>query len=153
MREEMFAAARGRGATLNGHPLRASDITTLERALLCTGFPYDVRQHPDGPVGLVARFLRVSQGIRRFGSSALDLAYVAAGRYDGYFEFGLKPWDVAAGTLLVQEAGGGDDSHRRAPYDTAVTDILAAAPGIASLLQAECATFLAELGWTPRPYG
>jgi myo-inositol-1(or 4)-monophosphatase len=153
LREEMFAAARGRGATLNGNPLRASAITSLERALLCTGFPYDVRQHPEGPVGLVARFVRLSQGIRRFGSSALDLSYVACGRYDGYFEFGLKPWDVAAGTLLVQEAGGVMTRIDGAPYDTSVTDILAAAPGVAAVLQAECSTFLGELGWKPRPFG
>jgi myo-inositol-1(or 4)-monophosphatase len=152
MRDELFAAARGRGATLNGHPIRTSATTSLERSLLCTGFPYDVRQHPDGPMGLVARFLRLSQGIRRFGSSALDLSYVASGRYDGYFEFGLKPWDVAAGTLLVQEAGGAMTRIDGAPYDTSVTDVLAAAPGVATVLQTECATFLRELGWIARPY-
>ena len=152
MRDELFAAARGRGATLNGQPIRTAETRSLERALLCTGFPYDVRQHPEGPVGLVARFVRMSQGIRRFGSSALDLSYVACGRYDGYFEFGLKPWDVAAGTLLVQEAGGAMTRIDGAPYDTAVTDVLAAAPGVATVLQAECATFLRELRWKPRPF-
>ena len=152
MRDELFAAARGRGATLNGQPIRAAETTALERALLCTGFPYDVRQHPEGPVGLVARFVRMSQGIRRLGSSALDLSYVACGRYDGYFEFGLKPWDVAAGTLLVQEAGGAMTRIDGAPYDTTVTDVLASAPGIATVLQTECANFLRELGWKPRPF-
>jgi len=152
IRDELFAAARGRGATLNGQPIRAAETLSLERALLSTGFPYDVRQHPEGPVGLVARFVRLSQGIRRFGSSALDLSYVACGRYDGYFEFGLKPWDVAAGTLLVQEAGGAMTRIDGAPYDTTVTDVLAAAPGIASVLQRECSAFLRELGWKPAPF-
>ena len=71
MRDELFAAARGRGATLNGQPIRAAETTALERALLCTGFPYDVREHPEGPAGLIARFLGVAQGIRRLGSAAL----------------------------------------------------------------------------------
>jgi myo-inositol-1(or 4)-monophosphatase len=152
IRSELFAAARGRGATLNGKPIRASSVDRLDRSLLCTGFPYDVQQHPEGPLGLLARFLGLSQGIRRLGSAALDLAYVASGRYDGYFEFGLKPWDVAAGTLLVSEAGGVVSRIDGAPYDTSVTDMLAAARGVAPTLQAECRRFLHELGWSPRPF-
>jgi myo-inositol-1(or 4)-monophosphatase len=152
-RDELFSAARGRGATLNGLPLQASAVDTLDRALLCTGFPYNVQEHPEGPMGLVMRFIRKAQGIRRFGSSALDLAYVAAGRYDGYFEFGLKPWDVAAGSLIVSEAGGAVTRIDGAPYDTSVTDILAAGPALAATLQEECRTFLNELGYVPRPFG
>jgi myo-inositol-1(or 4)-monophosphatase len=104
-------------------------------------------------MGLVERFIRKAQGIRRFGSSALDLAYVAAGRYDGYFEFGLKPWDVAAGSLIVTEAGGAVTRIDGAPYDTSVTDILAAGPALAATLQEECRTFLNELGYVPGSFG
>src|SRR5262249_56492379 len=98
------------------------------------------------------RCVGLSKGMRRCGSWALDLSYVASGRYDGYFEFGLKPWDVAAGTLLVQEAGGAMTRIDGAPYDTTVTDVLAAAPGIAPVLQRECSTFLRGLGWKPAPF-
>jgi myo-inositol-1(or 4)-monophosphatase len=152
-RDELFAAARGEGATLNGHSLVASAVGELERALLVTGFPYNVQEHPEGPMGLLARFIRKAQGIRRTGSSALDMAYVAAGRFDGYFEFGLKPWDVAAGSLIVAEAGGVVSRIDGAPYDTSVTDILAAGPVLAPALQEECRTFLRELNYVPRPFG
>ncbi len=106
LRGEMFLAARGEGASLNGEALRVSPTSALSRALLCTGFPYDVQQHPEGPLQLFAAYLRRSRAVRRFGSAALDLAYVACGRFDGFWEAKLKPWDVAAGILLVREAGG-----------------------------------------------
>ncbi|HVF58085.1 MAG TPA: inositol monophosphatase family protein [Pyrinomonadaceae bacterium] len=105
LRDETFAAERGEGATLNGRRIRVSDTDDLNRALLCTGFPYDVRDRGD-----FARhfhnFIMHAQGVRRDGSAALDLAYVACGRFDGFWEEGLRPWDVAAGVLLVEEAGG-----------------------------------------------
>lgn len=106
VRNELFSAARGEGATLNGAPIRVSDQKEMGRALLATGFPYDVWSRPDAPLSLFEGFIQRAQGIRRMGSAALDLAYVAAGRFDGFFELGLKPWDVAAGALLVLEAGG-----------------------------------------------
>ena len=152
MRDELFSAVRGRGATLNGKPIHPSSIERLDRALLCTGFPYDVREHPEGPAGLIARFLGLVQGIRRLGSAALDLAYTASGRYDGYFEFNLKPWDIAAGVLICSEAGAVATRIDGAPYDTSVIDVLAAAPGICAPLQNECRRFLAEIGWKPRPF-
>ena len=152
MREELFSAVRGRGATLNGNPIRPSTIDRLDRALLCTGFPYDVREHPEGPAGLIARFLGLVQGIRRLGSAALDMAYTASGRYDGYFEFNLKPWDIAAGALICSEAGAAATRIDGAPYDTSVIDVLAAAPGVAPALTAECRRFLGEIRWTPRPF-
>ena len=104
--QRLFAAARGMGATLNGSPLRASKTPDLNAALLATGFPYDRRTNPDNNVHRVAHLIRRCQGIRRAGAAALDLAYVAAGWLDGYWEDRLKPWDLAAGALLVREAGG-----------------------------------------------
>ncbi len=153
MRDELYSAVRGRGATLNGRPIRPSSTDRLDRALLCTGFPYDVREHPEGPAGLIARFLGMVQGIRRLGSAALDMAYTASGRYDGYFEFNLKPWDLAAGALICWEAGAVASRIDGAPYDTSVVDILAAAPGVSTALTDECRRFLAEIHWTPKPFG
>jgi myo-inositol-1(or 4)-monophosphatase len=152
MRDECFSAVRGRGATLNGKSIRPSAIERMDRALLCTGFPYDVREHPEGPAGLIARFLGLVQGIRRLGSAALDMAYTASGRYDGYFEFNLKPWDIAAGALICSEAGAVASRIDGAPYDTSVIDVLAASPGIAEPLQQECRRFLSEIHWTPRAF-
>jgi myo-inositol-1(or 4)-monophosphatase len=106
MRDELFAAARGRGATLNGAPIRVSEIAELKRALLATGFAYDVHQKRTPNLEYFERFVGRAQAIRRMGSAALDFAYVACGRFDGYWELHLAPWDVAAGLLLVEEAGG-----------------------------------------------
>ena len=142
----------GEGATLNGQPIQPSSIERLDRALLCTGFPYDVREHPEGPVGLFTRFIDCAQGIRRMGSAALDLAYVAAGRFDGFFEFGLKPWDIAAGVLICSEAGAVATRIDGASYDTSVIDVLAASPGISAPLQRECRRFLDEIGWKPTAF-
>jgi myo-inositol-1(or 4)-monophosphatase len=103
--EELFTAARGEGATYNGKKIHCSKIPTLKTSLLCTGFPNHKREsHPN--IYYYWDFTLRSHGVRRDGSAALDLAYVAAGRFDGFWEFGLKPWDTAAGVLLVQEAGG-----------------------------------------------
>ncbi|HVE83320.1 MAG TPA: inositol monophosphatase family protein [Myxococcales bacterium] len=152
VRDELFSAAKGAGATLNGQPIRASQAATLQRALVCTGFPYDVREHPEAPVGLFNRIIRQVQGVRRMGAAALDLAYVAAGRFDGYFEFGLKPWDVAAGALLVREAGGRMCQIDGAPLDLMVGDVLACGAGLAADLEREVAGFLRDIRWTPRRY-
>ncbi len=104
--DECFAAARGHGARRNGRPIHVSPTPTLNTALLATGFAYDRRTRPDNNVGHFAHFIRRCQGLRRAGAAALDLAYVACGRLDGFWELRLHPWDVAAGILLVQEAGG-----------------------------------------------
>lgn len=104
---ELFSAVAGRGAQLNGAPLRVSDEAVLGRSLIATGFPY--RLEPAGAAALIGRFgrlLTASFAIRRLGSAALDLCYVAAGRFDGFWEQDLQPWDVAAGILIVREAGG-----------------------------------------------
>ena len=105
-RDEMFAAARGEGTTLNGAPIRVSDIDRVESALLVTGFPYDVREHPERSVPFFQSMLGRAQGVRRDGSAALNQCYVACGRFDGFFEASLSPWDMGAGVLLVREAGG-----------------------------------------------
>jgi myo-inositol-1(or 4)-monophosphatase len=106
LRDETFVAERGRGATLNGVPIHCSSTSDLEHALLATGFPYDRREHLDFYLSFVADFIRRSQGIRRNGSAALDLCYVACGRLDGFWEWKLHPWDTAAGALIVRESGG-----------------------------------------------
>ena len=106
MRDEMFRAARGAGAWLNDRPLTVSSARDLSRSLLVTGFPYDLRENPDNNLDLFAHLARRSLAVRRLGSAALDLAYVAAGRFDGYWELRLSPWDLAAGIVLVREAGG-----------------------------------------------
>lgn len=107
MRNELFVAERGKGASLNGKPIRVSQTATLIAAMGVTGFHYDRLRGtiPDNHAEFCAMNL-VTQGIRRFGSAGLDLAYVAAGRYDLYWEYGLKPWDLSAGALMVIEAGG-----------------------------------------------
>lgn len=105
-RNELFTASRGAGAFLNDRRLRVSRRTRLKGALVGTGFPYREFSHLDTYLAIFRDLLSVTAGLRRPGSAALDLAYVAAGRYDGFFEFGLKAWDIAAGALLITEAGG-----------------------------------------------
>jgi myo-inositol-1(or 4)-monophosphatase len=113
--EELYAAARGEGATLNGRPIAVSKVSTLATSLLCTGFPVHKRlANPN--IHFYWDFTLRSHGVRRDGSAALDLACVAAGRFDGFWEFGLKKWDTAAGVLLVQEAGGRVSDFRGDPY-------------------------------------
>ena len=105
-RKELFTASLGGGAYLNGVPMRVSSTPTLLDALLVTGFPYTVHQASEELVSLFAAFLSEAQAVRRLGSAALDLCYVAAGRMDGFWEQHLKPWDMAAGALMLTEAGG-----------------------------------------------
>jgi len=107
MRGEVFSASRGRGAHLENHRMRVSKQRTLEGSLIATGFPYRANaEHVDAYIAMMKTVMLKTAGIRRPGSAALDLAYVAAGRVDGFWEIGLHPWDTAAGTLLIQEAGG-----------------------------------------------
>ncbi len=105
-RRELFTAERGAGAWLNGAPIRVTAETRLIDSLLCTGFPYSVQEKPEELVGLFGHFLGISRAVRRLGSAAIDLCYVAAGRLDGFWEMHLGPWDIAAGALIVEEAGG-----------------------------------------------
>jgi myo-inositol-1(or 4)-monophosphatase len=105
-RDEAFSAVRGDGARRDGESIAVSSTRSLDRSLVVTGFPYDRREHATAYAGVVAAVLQRAQGVRRLGSAALDLAWIACGRYDGYWEIKLEPWDVAAGLLLVAEAGG-----------------------------------------------
>jgi myo-inositol-1(or 4)-monophosphatase len=124
MRDEVFSAERGQGAALNGRRIQVSTTRALASALLCTGFPYDVRERSEFARHF-ANFIMAAQGVRRDGAAALDLAYVAAGRFDGFWEEGLKPWDVAAGVLLIEEAGGRVSTYSGAPFDINTPPILA----------------------------
>src|SRR5437763_8123310 len=128
LRDELFAAERGDGATLNGRRVRVSATDDLNRALLCTGFPYDVRERNDFARHF-RNFIMSAQSVRRDGSAALDLAYVAAGRFDGFYEEGLRPWDVAAGVLLVEEAGGRITHYDGKPFQI-YTPPIAASNGL-----------------------
>jgi myo-inositol-1(or 4)-monophosphatase len=127
-RDELFAAERGQGATLNGRSLRVSETDELNGALLCTGFPYDVRDRGDFARHF-RNFIMRAQSVRRDGAAALDLAYVAAGRFDAFYEEGLRPWDVAAGVLLVEEAGGRVTHYDGSPFNI-YTPPIAASNGL-----------------------
>jgi myo-inositol-1(or 4)-monophosphatase len=137
-RDECFSAEKDSGAWLNGQPIHSAATADLDHALLVTGFPYDIRTNPDNNLDHYAHFATHSQAVRRLGSAALDLSYVACGRFDGYWELRLNPWDVAAGALIAREAGavvtnmqGGENFM--SPPET----ILAANPHLHSLMLRE----------------
>ncbi len=109
---ELFVAVRGQGLTVNGRPARVSTTDALARSLIATGFPYRRFEHTELYLEVLARFMRQTRGVRRHGSAAIDLARVAAGRFTGFFETGLSPWDLAAGTLLLEEGGGRVTDYR-----------------------------------------
>lgn len=123
-RDELFAAERGQGATLNERPIRVSTIADLNSAMLCTGFPYNVRERPDFAREFI-NFTMTAQAVRRDGSAALDLAYLACGRFDGFWEDGLNAWDIAAGLILIEEAGGRVTDFRGAPLSIYTPKVLA----------------------------
>ncbi len=124
-REELFVAERGGGAFLNGAPLRVSDAARLMESMLVTGFPYDVHQRVPEIVGLFGEFVGQARAVRRLGSAALDLCYVAAGRMDGFWERDLKPWDVAGAAVIVEEAGGRVTDFLGAPFSSRRPQVLA----------------------------
>ena len=124
MRDEMFAAERGQGATLNERCMRVSITDDLNAAMLCTGFPYNVRERANFARDF-ANFTMQAQAVRRDGSAAIDLAYTACGRFDGFWEDGLNAWDVAAGVLLIEEAGGRVSDFNGAPLDIYTPKVLA----------------------------
>lgn len=129
-RQELFSASRGEGAMLNNRRIRVSARNGLDGALLGTGFPFKQQQHLDAYVGMFKALFPMTAGIRRAGSAALDLAYVAAGRLDGFWEIGLQPWDMAAGTLLIQEAGGLVGDFSGGPEHLETGNLVAANPKI-----------------------
>ncbi len=131
MRDEMFIAERGKGAYLNGERIQASAAADLQRSLLVTGFPYDAWNTEHDNFGNFVKFGKLSMGVRRLGSAAIDLSYVGAGRFDGFWELALKPWDVAAGGLICEEAGATVTSvYGNADYISSPQSVLATAPGI-----------------------
>ena len=148
-RGETFAAARDRGATLetteSRRPLGVSATTRLDDSLLVTGFPYDRRDHIDFYMSYMAAFMARARDIRRFGSAALDLCYVAAGRFDGFWEWKLQPWGTAAGALIVTEAGGRVTDYEGNDYDPWGDRILATNAAI----HAESVEVLASLPAAP----
>ena len=125
MADELFTAERGVGAWLNGERLRVSARGALVDGLLCTGFPYSIRDRPAAQIDAFSAFLQRARGVRRLGSAALDLCYVAAGRFDGFWELQLNPWDFAAGILIVTEAGGAVTDYAGAPVKIASSQIVA----------------------------
>lgn len=104
--EELFHAVKGGGAFLNGDPIAVSETTDLEKSLLATGFGYDIRENPRNNLAEFSHMAKTAQGIRRPGSASLDCCYVAMGRFDGYWELTIQPWDIAAGIIIIREAGG-----------------------------------------------
>lgn len=124
IQDELFCAGRGQGAWLNGRPIRVSAVETLGRALVATGFPYEIRENLERVLAPFRALLPEVQDIRRAGAAALDMAYVACGRLDGFWEMKLKPWDTAAGQLLVTEAGGMVTDYQGGEYNPFVPEVL-----------------------------
>ena len=124
-RKELFTGERGQGAFVNGKRLRVSETRSLLDALLVTGFPYDVHERLVPLLAMFGAFLGEARAVRRLGSAALDLCYVAAGRFDGFWEQTLKPWDVAAGALIVEEAGGRITGMDGSQFDPAAAHLVA----------------------------
>lgn len=148
LRDELFAAQRGAGATLNGAPIHVTSVARLADAFLATGFGYNRRVAADNNTRMLDYFLRRSQGVRRAGSAALDMAYVACGRFDGYWESYLSPWDLAAGVLLVLEAGG-----RCSDYANGTTNLYSGREVLVSngLIHAEMLRVLRDGPAAPHP--
>lgn len=144
VRGEEFTARAGQGTWLNGAPIRVTDRSDLGGSLIATGFPYDRRDRAAVYAEVVGAVLAEIQGLRRLGSAALDLAWTAAGRYDGYWEYGLGPWDAAAGLLLVEEAGGRVTDHLGDAYRLDTATIVATNGHIHDALSDLVATHLPE---------
>jgi myo-inositol-1(or 4)-monophosphatase len=137
LRDELFRAERGRGAFLGDRRLRVSPASELQRSLMVTGFPYDAWSSPRNNLDNYGKFARLTQGVRRLGSAALDLCYVAAGRFEGYWELVLNPWDVAAGGLIAEEAGATVTSLEGSPeYLVPPCSLIASTPAIYARMKA-----------------
>lgn len=149
---EMSAAADGEGASLDGRPIRCSEATSVAEALLITGFPYDRTVTLDRQLAVFTRLLRTVHGVRRDGSAAIDCCHVASGRADGFWEFALKPWDTAAGVVILREAGAVVTDMAGAPWTPATADHVVAGPGLHPALLEAIAQATAE-GWPPAEHG
>ncbi|MFC1844404.1 inositol monophosphatase family protein [Thermodesulfobacteriota bacterium] len=125
MQNELFCSTLTGGAWLNNRRIKVSEVDILQKALVATGFPYDVQKRPDSIVAMLKAILTHSQGVRRPGAATLDLAYLACGRLDAFWEVGLKPWDTAAGYLLVEEAGGTLSNFTGTPFSPFIPELLA----------------------------
>ena len=123
--DELFTAERGCGAFLNGNRIHVTKNSVMENSFLVTGFPYNINQDPCGCINHFVSIIKQGIPVRRLGSAALDLAYVAAGRFDGFWEIDLNPWDVAAGVILIEEAGGKVTQYNKSPYKITSQSILA----------------------------
>ena len=123
--DDVYAAERGSGAFRNGVRIKASGVKRLEEALLVSGFPYDVREQMNRYLPAWEAFLASAQGVRRLGAASIDMCYVACGYFDGFWEFGLNPWDTAAGWVLIEEAGGKVTKTNGLPFENARPDLLA----------------------------
>ncbi len=123
--DELFTAEKGKGARLNNRPIHVSRSSRLMESLIVTGFPYDIKDNPFNAVQHFTNFLMECQAVRRLGSAALDLCYVACGRFDGFWEVALNPWDMAAGVLFVEEAGGKFTNFKGFPSDIYTPNVLA----------------------------
>ncbi|GAB1057244.1 MAG: inositol-1-monophosphatase [Shewanella algae] len=134
VRDELFSAVRGKGAKLNDFRIRVNNVSDLGGSLVATGFPFKARQHTETYMKLFGETFSLCADLRRAGSAALDLAYVAAGRVDAFFELGLKPWDIAAGDLIVREAGGTVTDFSGGHNYLLSGNIVAGAPKATSLL-------------------
>jgi myo-inositol-1(or 4)-monophosphatase len=125
IQKELFCATLAGGAWLNDQPIKVSEIFSLQNALVATGFPYDIQERSDSILAMLKKILTHAQGIRRPGAATLDLAYLACGRLDAFWEVGLKPWDTAAGYLLVQEAGGTLSNFNGTSFSPFIPELLA----------------------------
>ncbi len=125
IQNELFCATHGGGAWLNDRRIKVSEISALQNALVATGFPYDIQERSDSILAMLKTVLTHSQGVRRPGAATLDLAYLACGRLDAFWEVGLKPWDTAAGYLLVEEAGGMLSNFNGSPFSPFIPELLA----------------------------
>jgi len=141
MQDELFCAVHGSGAWLNGRPIRVSEVTGLGEALLATGFPYLIEEEAAPVMAALGRLVTKCQGVRRPGAAAIDLAWLACGRTDGFWEINLKPWDTAAGILLVTEAGGRISTYAGNPWHPYLAEIIASNGLIHEQLAGELAGF------------
>lgn len=149
-RKELFTAERRGGAQLNGRPIHVTAVDTLVDAMLVTGFPYDVHQRVNEIVGLFGAFVGQARAVRRLGSAAIDLCYVAAGRLDGFWENDLKPWDIAGGALIVEEAGGVVTGYEGQPFSSRGRQVLATNPGLHPQMLAVVRDFYQSYRTQPR---